>query len=382
MKVFINAATLKVGGGKSVAINFLKELSLILAEIKTDSAVAVVPNYKDYLSLNSPFLKLIPVPSWLQNPIMRFLIMDFWIMKQLKASGANIIYSMGNIAIPEKKIPQVILFHNSHMIYPESPVWKIMHWKDVVYNCVSLYLFQKRLKYSTTVLVQTETAGNRLKKHFGINNFIITPNAISLQPKIENLIPHNFSPNPNLIYLLCLSHYYPHKNLESFIELGKKIKEQKLPFRIIITLNATQHPGAKKLLQKIENEGLNDVLLNAGALKMDNVPQWYNATQALILPTLLESFSGTYIEAMYYERPVFTSNLDFATEVCGEVAYYFNPMDADNMLEVIKNAFDNPQIMSEKVAIGKTKVNDVFSWKHVAHKMFDQLALTCIKGNK
>ena len=91
MKVFINAATLKVGGGKSVAINFLKELSLILAEIKTDSAVAVVPNYKDYLSLNSPFLKLIPVPSWLQNPIMRFLIMDFWIMKQLKASGANII---------------------------------------------------------------------------------------------------------------------------------------------------------------------------------------------------------------------------------------------------------------------------------------------------
>jgi hypothetical protein len=52
------------------------------------------------------------------------------------------------------------------------------------------------------------------------------------------------------------------------------------------------------------------------------------------------------------------------------------------MLEVIKNAFDNPQIMSEKVAIGKTKVNDVFSWKHVAHKMFDQLALTCIKGNK
>jgi hypothetical protein len=35
MRVFINAATLKVGGGKSVAINFLKELSLILAETKT-----------------------------------------------------------------------------------------------------------------------------------------------------------------------------------------------------------------------------------------------------------------------------------------------------------------------------------------------------------
>ena len=382
MRVFINAATLKVGGGKSVAINFLKEISLILAEIKTDSAVAVVPNYKDYLSLNSPFLKLIPVPSWLQNPIMRFLIMDFWIMKQLKASGANIIYSMGNIAIPEKHIPQVLLFHNPHMIYPESPIWNLMHWKDAIYNRISVYLFKKRLKYADLFLVQTETAGARLKKYYGIKNFIITPNAISLQPKAENQIPHNFSPNPNLIYLLCLSHYYPHKNLESFIELGKKIKEQKLPFRIIITLDVKQHPAAKILLQKIENEGLNDVLLNAGALKMSDVPQWYNATQALILPTLLESFSGTYVEAMYYERPIFTSNLDFATEVCGEAAYYFNPMDANNILDVIKNAFENPQKMAEKVAIGKTKVNEDFTWKHVAHKMFDQLALTCIKGNK
>lgn len=382
MRVFINAATLKVGGGKSVAINFLKELALILEARQTDSVVAVVPNYKEYLSISSPFIRFIPVPSWFQNPIMRFLIMDFWIMKHLKTSDANIIYSMGNIAIPEKKIPQVLLFHNPHMIYPESAIWNLMNWKDAIYNSISVYLFKKRLKYADLVLVQTETAGNRLEKYFGIKNFIITPNAISLQPKVENLIPHNFSPNPNLIYLLCLSHYYPHKNLEVFIDLGKKIKEQNLPFRIIITLNAKQHPGANQLLRKIEKEGLNDVLLNAGAIKMDNVPQWYNSTQALILPTLLESFSGTYIEAMYYERPVFTSNLDFATEVCGEAAYYFNPMDADNMLEVLKNAFDNPQIMSEKVAIGKTMVNEDFTWKHVAHKMFDQLALTCIKGNK
>jgi len=382
MRVFINAATLKVGGGKSVAINFLKELSLILAETKTDSAVAVVPDHIDYLSLKTPFLHLVPVPKWFQNPFMRLLIMDLWMMQQFKASKANIIYSMGNIAIPEKHIPQVLLFHNPHMIYPESPIWKLMNWKDAFYNKVSIHLFKSRLKYADLVLVQTETAGKRLQKHFGIKKFIITPNAISLQRLSNNLIPQNFSVNPNFIYLLCLSHYYPHKNIEIFLALGKKIKKLKLPYKIIITLDAKQHPAAKILLRKIVNEGLNDIILNAGPLKMSDVPLWYNATQALILPTLLESFSGTYVEAMYYERPVFTSNLDFATEVCGEAAYYFNPMDANNMLEVIKNAFENPQKMAEKVAIGKTKVSEDFTWKHVAHQMFDQLALTCNKGNK
>lgn len=380
MRIFINAATLKVAGGKSVAINFLKELDLILEKTQSDSAIAIVPNNNEYLSIQSPFIKMIPVPNWLQNPIMRFFMIDIWIMKQLKSSGANIIYSMGNIAIPEKHIPQVILFHNSHMIYPESPVWKIMHWKDVVYNRVSLFLFQKRLKYATTVLVQTETAGNRLKKYFGLKSFVVTPNAIALQDATSEQILANFSPNPTNIYLFCLSHYYPHKNLEIFIPLAKKIKAANLPYRIIVTLAPNQHPGAKHFLKNIETEGLNDIILNAGVLKMWNLPQWYKATQALLLPTLLESFSGTYIEAMHFERPIFTSNLDFAKEVCGDAAYYFDPMNPDNILLVIENAFANPNDMALKITTGKHMIQKDCTWKHVAQQMFDQLTLTCNKG--
>jgi len=380
MRIFINAATLKVAGGKSVAINFLKELDLILEKTPSDSAIAIVPNYTEYLSFQSPFIKMIPVPNWLQNPIMRFFMMDIWIMKQLKSSVANIIYSMGNIAIPEKHIPQVILFHNSHMIYPESPVWKIMHWKDVVYNRVSLFLFQKRLKYATTILVQTETAGNRLKKYFGIKSFVVTPNAITLQEATSDQIPANFSPNAANIYLFCLSHYYPHKNLEIFIPLAKKIKAANLPYRIIVTLAPNQHPGAKHFLKNIETEGLTDIILNAGVVKMSDVPKWYKATQALLLPTLLESFSGTYIEAMHFERSIFTSNLDFAKEVCGDAAYYFDPMNPDNILQVIENAFNNPNEMAIKVELGKNLVQQDVTWKHVAQQMYDQLTLTCTKG--
>jgi glycosyltransferase involved in cell wall biosynthesis len=379
MRVFIHAATLKVGGGKSVATNFLKETAIILAQHQTDFITAVVPNHEDYQAIHSPFIKLITVPHWLQNPIMRFFIMDIWIMTQLKKSQPDVIYSMGNIALPEKKIPQVLLFHNPHMIYPESPVWKIMHWKDVVYNRVSLFLFKKRLKYATTVLVQTETAGNRLKKYFGIKSFVVTPNAIALQYATSDQIPTNFSPNSTNIYLFCLSHYYPHKNLEIFIPLAKKIKAANLPYRIIVTLAPNQHPEAKHFLKNIETEGLTDIILNAGVVKMCDVPKWYKATQALLLPTLLESFSGTYIEAMHFERPIFTSNLDFAKEVCGDAAYYFDPMNADNILQVIENAFANPNDMALKITTGKHMIQNDFTWKHVAQQMYDQLTLTCTK---
>ena len=127
------------------------------------------------------------------------------------------------------------------------------------------------MKYATTVLVQTETAGNRLKKYFGIKSFVVTPNAITLQEATSDQIPANFSPNSTNIYLFCLSHYYPHKNLEIFIPLAKKIKAANLPYRIIVTLAPHQHPEAKHFLKNIE--GSRPTVVGPGNLQEKKPPR-------------------------------------------------------------------------------------------------------------
>ncbi|TMA95299.1 MAG: glycosyltransferase family 4 protein, partial [Deltaproteobacteria bacterium] len=71
------------------------------------------------------------------------------------------------------------------------------------------------------------------------------------------------------------------------------------------------------------------------------VERWFDRTDALFLPTLLESFSLTYLEAAARGRPVVTSDRDFARHACGDAGYYAdpeNPRDiADRLRELVSH---------------------------------------------
>ncbi len=80
--------------------------------------------------------------------------------------------------------------------------------------------------------------------------------------------------------------------------------------------------------------------------------EYYLACNALLLPTLLESFSGTYLEAMHFGRPILTSNLDFARDVCDDAALYFDPWDPVAIKDAILKLKDDASLQTELVCRG------------------------------
>ncbi|MFK2341775.1 glycosyltransferase [Bacteroides fragilis] len=74
-------------------------------------------------------------------------------------------------------------------------------------------------------------------------------------------------------------------------------------------------------------------IVNLGIIDVSKCPQLYNECDALFLPTLLECFSANYVEAMKMRKPIVTSNLPFATNVCKNAALYFDPMNAHDIVE-------------------------------------------------
>ena len=87
------------------------------------------------------------------------------------------------------------------------------------------------------------------------------------------------------------------------------------------------------------------------------------------MPTLLESFSGTYVEAMYHNKPIFTSDLDFAKAVCKEGAFYFNPFDEKDILETINYAYSDKKIIEEKINIAHNNLKSFSTWEQVFGKI-------------
>ncbi len=362
MRILLNATSLATAGGLSVGLNFLHAFS----KSSFDHEVhAFVPRGRGYEDISDDRVRIHVVPGRYDVGPLRFPVVSRWLVRQIHAIAPDVVFSMGNIALPTS-VPQLLLFHWAYAIYPESVVWERMDWRSYVERRARLHAFRRRLRFATAVAVQTETARARMRRLYGVEWLEVIPNAVTL-PVLggsngQRLVPRDPSARWTL---LCLTRYYPHKNLEVLVPVARKLEELGSGGRILLTLAADQHPRARSLLRRIEREGLGHVLVNIGPVPMSSIASLYSEVDGLLLPTLLESFSGTYVEAMHYGVPVFTSDMDFARDVCGDAAVYFDPKSPESIVEAVMNGLSNGALLERLAQRGRARVDRFPGWLQV-----------------
>ena len=123
---------------------------------------------------------------------------------------------------------------------------------------------------------------------------------------------------------------------------------------------------------------LPDHVLNVGPVCQSLLGAYYRGCDALFLPTLLESFTGTYVEAMYFGVPILTSDLDFARHVCGDAAIYFNPWDPGSIKDAILRLRSDSDLRRELVNRGRERLRAEFkSWDEIAADAIGALESLC-----
>jgi len=355
--IFINGLNAKAGGGKSILNNYLLLLNESTLKYRY---IVLVPALNEYKKYSSEKINIIAMPELFNNNLYYPLFYNYYFNKILRKYNVDVVLNLADIPI-KTKIKQIFLFDWSYAVYPDSIVWKMMDFKSWLSRKSKLFFFKKNLKYIDVMLAQTSTMKVRLQDIYGIDNIKIVPNAVSL----DNLQSHasNHFNLPAGKKLLYLTHYYPHKNLEVLIPLAKKIKKAGLTYKLITTIDRNQHKGARLFLETVEKSYLEDTIINIGPVSMENVPSLYRQCDALLMPTLLESFSGTYVEAMFHKIPILTSELDFASGVCGDAAIYFNPLDHCDILEKMILLFNNEELLEAKIEAGINVLNSLPDWR-------------------
>jgi len=128
--------------------------------------------------------------------------------------------------------------------------------------------------------------------------------------------------------VLCLSAYYPHKNLELVPEVAAQlVKRGRDGFVFQLTL-PPEGRGWLGIARKAERLGVTDKVVNLGPQRIQDCPGLYAEADAAFLPTLLEVFSATYVESIIMRKPLVTTAIPPAREVCGPAALFFAPFDA------------------------------------------------------
>ena len=97
-------------------------------------------------------------------------------------------------------------------------------------------------------------------------------------------------------------------------------------------------------------------IINLGKIVQKGCPSVYKQCDALFAPTLLETFSAAYPEAMKMRKPILTSKYSFAKDLCGDAALYFDPLDPKDIAQKIKQLIGNEILQKIMIENGEKKL--------------------------
>lgn len=368
MRITLISHNLRVAGGKSVGQNIVRSLPDVAP---MHDYLMIVPKNCGYPKFNNT--KNISV---LEFPQMG-LIKRWWWEKKVMQSAIesfkpNWIWALGNFGVPFKYCRQSLLFHNPHRVYPHYLKNKSV--RIFLFQYLSDLIFKKGLKNFNIIYCQTHTMKKRLNKvfNFPLERIRICRNAISFSIQKSSTFPKELKQFQNKFILLILTKYYPHKNLENIINLFKYFYSDLKDIICVMPVRKNQGKGAVRIIEKVDKYGLHDQIVFVDPIPQRRLGEFFHAADVMFLPTLLESFSGTYLEAMYLYTPILTSDLDFAREICGPAAEYIDPYSLESMKDGILRLKNNPQKRERLVQLGKNQLKKYsHNWPEILKEVLD-----------
>ena len=373
MRIVLDAHNLNGFGGYSVGKNIIRTLSQIAP---MHEYLAIVPggcnNINEEDIANVQVLVCPPIPLW-----KRILWLLYVAEKAIIEFRPDWIWGLGNSGMVKPPCRQSVICQDAHYVYPPSR-YAFESWTYKIKKQLAKRRLRKCLGNASMVYCQTETMRKRFAAEFNypIERIGLCPNAVSgfLSRDEKGVVPAPLARYQDRFKLFVLTKCYGHKNLNGILKMYAQFRDQLRNTLCIWTIERSQHVFAPKLLDGIEREGLEDLIVNVGPLDQTELGQYYGACDALFLPTLLESFSSTYLEAMHFGVPIITSDLDFAHEVCGDAAMFVDPWSTESMKDGIVKLAADTEAREDLIARGSRRLATCMppGWPEILRSVLDR----------
>ncbi|SMO41498.1 glycosyltransferase family 4 protein [Fodinibius sediminis] len=347
MKVIINAAAIYKGGAEQVVHSFINECRSITVN---DYYIFLCNNIYNSLDLdafgsNFHFYRM---ERRTGASFLNIIKTSRYFNRLERKINPDVVISTGGHGYWIPKAPLITAFNIPHYIYPESPYFNKISSKKKIYWKIKKHFDLYFYRQSDAIIVQTDDVNKRLKKLLKnvevhtVSNTIngVFSDSISQEKKLPPKVDGE-------VRLLTISSNYGHKNLDIILEVVDELLKNKITnVKFVLTL-------PEDAFTRFNEEKYQQHIINVGPVPIDHCPTLYSECDMMFLPTLLECFSASYVEAMAMGKPILTSDLPFAKTVCRKAAVYFNPMEPVDISNKIINLIQNPEIQENLISEGK-----------------------------
>lgn len=346
MKILVNTVSTKKhsGGAYQIAYNFLMK-TLEHQEVEW---IYVVSSDLD---------EILPVPMKEGRNYHVFPTQpDYWhtykrVKNELKelerTEKPDVVYSITAPSYFTFDTEEVMRFTNPWVTHPNKYSWATMSLLERMK--IRLYCWNQRrmMRKASYFVTQTETTKKGIMRITGVPSVNVKV--------VNNVLPQVFKSLPktpkgqdgNWIDVACVGAPVPHKNFDILPAVVKELKALGIDnVRFHVTV-PTGNPLLSMYNRKLGGLGLSDRIITHGRCSQIELADMYRGCQLCLLPTLLEVFSASTLEAMYFRLPIVATDFDFNSEVMGDSCLYYEPMNAKDAAKQIKKYVESEELREE-----------------------------------
>jgi glycosyltransferase involved in cell wall biosynthesis len=329
MKLLFDGSTLAKGGGVQAAEAFL--LAMTTSELEW---LAILPeNIKDFLD---PRIQDDDRIRYCRKTILADYFRIHRILKNTEREfEPTVVYTLFGPPYFRAQTTHVCGFARPQFFYRGAHETVMSRILNRLKRAIHMRLFLA----SDVLVFETELAETMFRARWGNRNIRTAVIGNTINPRIKSVKSDVVTDNDGEWRVLVPSAYYKHKNLEILPSVAAAMRGngwRNFAFRL--TLSACE---AKPILDSASRLGVREHFLAIGKKTTAELGEEYTMSTCVLLPTRMEMSTAVYPEAFWFERPLITTNLDFARTQCGDAAMYCDPDSPHEFASAIEECHTN-----------------------------------------
>ena len=190
----------------------------------------------------------------------------------------------------------------------------------------------------------------------GIDSVRVSVISNSRNPLLRRL-PDPEGRTRRIFAILIPSAYYWHKNLELVPKVAAALRQLQPSFDFVFRFTLSKASREwQAILAEATRLGVGDRLVTLGVIKISDLAAAYRDACVVYLPTLREISSAVYPESFFFRRPLITTDMDFARELCADAALLVEPRNPVAAASALLSLAQSPALARSLVAAGERRL--------------------------
>ena len=282
---------------------------------------------------------------------------------------------------------EIVHYHSS---YPESIIAKSVKDKPVVFTLhdsgflemAEMKKYEKTLKFRLSrpdkIIGPSQELAD-IPTRFGVNGektiFIsngVDPNKFN--PKIDgNRIKMRYGISDDEVVVLCPRRLEPKNGVRYLIEAVPGIIRKFDKTRLMVVGEGGYKKERMEMETRIRDFGLEEKVIFTGDVPNAEMPQFFAASDIVVLPSLMEATSIAGLEAMSSGKPLIGTMVGGIPQIIddGVTGILVQPRDPASLTDAIASLLTDEILRNRMGANARTRVERELSWDAISQKTFN-----------